>query len=709
MPFSSKLSSKSEALLAPMLFVSKNDHEQKVVQLKKSLKEEILDKTKLFAKSRRLTPTVADSVNQLKMNSRCTLKEREVLSPGTSKHSSYGFKVHQHYSPVSNSRKAIDSKLSPTSYFQAMKSFAQGTPKSIADCVRGRNMSTKNLSQKTLNCFMSVKNPNVVVSKLKEGAQADCPQNQLSKQIVLADKTGWANKGLEGAIKFKVPEKLKDMYQSSSPQHKQPRHSAVMESVAVETQLELRNENSKKVTKTPNSKVSSHKDETHLKSSKSALSNKNCRVIASQTKESTEAENSSNCIDSAKIESIDFDLITSIATQLFVLNSSLRQSKDPSATLKLYTELVQDRRYSVFESLFNNATSLGSEIRQSIKMEILCVMHVFYALIENDTKSRSLLFEAFDLCCNSCYLTMKVVSEALESVRDSRRLKVVKEFLDSTKSTVPESSLRAIKKNNAKVLSALHSVVDEAVFVKIAPQIKQLMNKLSRLSFESSIEAIFECFFNALKDKGAMSVLYNEEALLNDEPNFVLQPFNNLTYLPKKSKSVPLTLVLDLDETLVHYAQITSETGEFYIRPYSQEFLIELSPFFEIVIFTAAVKCYADWIIDRLDTQRCISHRLYRCSTKQQKGVFIKDLSRIGRELSKTIIVDNNPDNFQYQAENGIFIKSWYDDPNDTALEELSKLLKVVARRSNEDVRTVLGSIREKMQSMSLDQLLKET
>ena len=56
--------------------------------------------------------------------------------------------------------------------------------------------------------------------------------------------------------------------------------------------------------------------------------------------------------------------------------------------------------------------------------------------------------------------------------------------------------------------------------------------------------------------------------------------------------------------------------------------------------------------------------------------VFVKDLSRIGRPLNKTIIVDNVAENFTLQPDNGIFIKSWFDDTSDTALFELAPLLK---------------------------------
>lgn len=40
----------------------------------------------------------------------------------------------------------------------------------------------------------------------------------------------------------------------------------------------------------------------------------------------------------------------------------------------------------------------------------------------------------------------------------------------------------------------------------------------------------------------------------------------------------------------------------------------------------------------------------------------------MGRDLNRTIIVDNITENFLLHPENGISIKSWYDDPFDDAL-----------------------------------------
>ena len=165
-------------------------------------------------------------------------------------------------------------------------------------------------------------------------------------------------------------------------------------------------------------------------------------------------------------------------------------------------------------------------------------------------------------------------------------------------------------------------------------------------------------------------------------------------FLPQESKE--FTLVLDLDETLVHYIDSQNQ-GKFLKRPYLDEFLMDMAQGFEVVVFTAAVKDYADWILDDIDKNRLISHRLYRNHTIPAGNYFIKDLKRLGRDLAKVMIVDNVAENFQLQSENGIFIKSWYEDPNDDALLELGKFFKGFLSTGIKDVREFLRETRAKM------------
>lgn len=79
--------------------------------------------------------------------------------------------------------------------------------------------------------------------------------------------------------------------------------------------------------------------------------------------------------------------------------------------------------------------------------------------------------------------------------------------------------------------------------------------------------------------------------------------------------------------------------------------LEEASEHFEIIVFTAAEQSYADKIIDLLDPERkFIKHRLYRDSCMVFNSLFVKDLNVLGRDLAKTLIVDNNPSAFAFHV-----------------------------------------------------------
>lgn len=120
--------------------------------------------------------------------------------------------------------------------------------------------------------------------------------------------------------------------------------------------------------------------------------------------------------------------------------------------------------------------------------------------------------------------------------------------------------------------------------------------------------------------------------------------------------------MLDLDETLIHYMEMphsalsddpndhnTAAGGHFLIRPGAHMFLAEMRQHYEIVIFTAAMQDYADWVLDQLDPEGLISYRLYRQHALRENHVYLKDLNLLGRDLARTVIVDNVAANFQNQ------------------------------------------------------------
>lgn len=163
-------------------------------------------------------------------------------------------------------------------------------------------------------------------------------------------------------------------------------------------------------------------------------------------------------------------------------------------------------------------------------------------------------------------------------------------------------------------------------------------------------------------------------------PDFMFQPLNleegkgaNMAMLPAIRADREYTLVLDLDETLIHY---DSEKKLFFIRPFTRHFLRTLANYYEIVIFTAATQDYTDYILDKVDIENTISHKLSRQHTRLVQGCYLKDLGLLGRDLSKTLIVDNNPLSFQLHPSNGVYIKTWHNDPEDKALLRLGSILQ---------------------------------
>ena len=79
-------------------------------------------------------------------------------------------------------------------------------------------------------------------------------------------------------------------------------------------------------------------------------------------------------------------------------------------------------------------------------------------------------------------------------------------------------------------------------------------------------------------------------------------------------------------------------------RPHLKEFMERVSRLFEIIIFTASQSIYAEQLLNVLDPKRKLfRHRVYRDSCVFFDGNYLKDLSVLGRDLSRVIIVDNSP------------------------------------------------------------------
>ena len=220
-----------------------------------------------------------------------------------------------------------------------------------------------------------------------------------------------------------------------------------------------------------------------------------------------------------------------------------------------------------------------------------------------------------------------------------------------------------------------------------------------------------------------------QKAILNSNNNKNKYGLISVPYLPKKMEEFKYTIVLDMDETLGHlitneiktnnfsnYGYLISDdknnfnknsenkdkikTGLFLIRPYTKYFLNELRNLnYEIVVFTAGTKEYCDKVLDILDiNNNLINFRLYRAHLSLRNiNQDVKDLSLLGRDLNKIIMIDNLPENYKLQKDNGLPINSWIGDINDSSLKDLLIIMKYIVKNNINDVREIIKKIKTQL------------
>ncbi|KAL6714979.1 Nuclear envelope morphology protein 1 [Lecanora helva] len=188
------------------------------------------------------------------------------------------------------------------------------------------------------------------------------------------------------------------------------------------------------------------------------------------------------------------------------------------------------------------------------------------------------------------------------------------------------------------------------------------------------------------------------------------------------------TLVIDLDETLIHSlakggrmssghmveVKLNTTVGEggatlgpqhpilYYVhkRPHCDEFLRKVYKWYNLIVFTASVQQYADPVIDWLEQERqYFSARYYRDQCTARHGAFIKDLSSVEPDLSKVMILDNSPLSYIFHEDNAIPIEGWINDPTDNELLHLVPILEALQYVT--DVRAFLALRRGEMPAMS--------
>jgi Dullard-like phosphatase family protein len=179
------------------------------------------------------------------------------------------------------------------------------------------------------------------------------------------------------------------------------------------------------------------------------------------------------------------------------------------------------------------------------------------------------------------------------------------------------------------------------------------------------------------------------------------------TIMPHTNKTGKLTVVLDMDETLLHSVVMVPGTDYtsclfdvilmttdkqnrigVYVRPMLHEFLRYGAEHFEMILFTASCSTYAKPVMDAIDPHGYIKYRFYRDSCLDVNGIITKPIHNLGRRMERIVLVDNSELCMLSCPDNGILISDFTGDPSDDSINQLARFLSHI--NSLEDVRPFL-------------------
>eukprot|EP01063_Lacrimia_lanifica_P021340 TRINITY_DN28640_c0_g1_i1.p1 TRINITY_DN28640_c0_g1~~TRINITY_DN28640_c0_g1_i1.p1 ORF type:complete len:258 (+),score=93.86 TRINITY_DN28640_c0_g1_i1:121-894(+) len=151
-------------------------------------------------------------------------------------------------------------------------------------------------------------------------------------------------------------------------------------------------------------------------------------------------------------------------------------------------------------------------------------------------------------------------------------------------------------------------------------------------------------------------------------PTMLCEP--NKAMIPPQTKDDKgrICIVLDLDETLIY-----ARDGPLYARPGLDELLEVLHEKFEPVVWTAGVRAYAQAVVRNIDKKNVIRHCVYR-HRKWFSGCagYNKDLTLLGRDMDKLLILENTPDCVRGNETNGIVVTDYEADDYDPNQRDIS-------------------------------------
>ena len=350
-----------------------------------------------------------------------------------------------------------------------------------------------------------------------------------------------------------------------------------------------------------------------------------------------------------------------------------------------FSSNIKNKLEQIFKYFKNEAELIKIFVNYSLIFILICydfAQNSVNITIDNNFN----LIEIFQLIYTNILLVINTIKNKIElENKDNYKIRLIElskiGYIIKDKISILDGDINLIKEifcNNTNLITKK--------IVNIINNIKMPNNKFSDSIFQdikiTTFTKIYDFFLEKILKEDFIGCSVLAYSYLKQKNNFVPPREPYLKENNKKNYS----LVLDLDETLIHFKLNANEKGEgiLKLRPGIFTFLDKISEYYEIILFTEASEDYIKLMLMAFKNEKnrqYFNFILNRKYTLIEGNDFIKDLNRLGRPLNKTIIIDNLQKNFSRQKNNGILIKPFLgEDKNDTALIDLIPILINIAK-----------------------------
>ena len=435
-------------------------------------------------------------------------------------------------------------------------------------------------------------------------------------------------------------------------------------------------------------------------------------------------------VNEEKLSKFNFESIVTIEEILtYFFNDDIKFKK--SNFINYYKIISYYLITKSTSEIFPSKSNFSKNIEKLFNLQFISVLLEGIYLINPKNNNKDILKLVKE--CNSknhqnfLFLSQILINELqyknMTNIYSNKIYKIILEKLkdkDKNKYNIKEAFLK-IEKNNNEIENQIKQIINSKKIISTPPKgvspLSGIVDSLDKTP-SNSTNTIDYCLKYLEVAENDIKEIKNKNYLNpdNEDNSFLLYPCVKVPFLPKeKINSYALTVVLDLDETLIAFEKDENEDNEdeeyeekedikkMIIRPGLYEFLDGLTKLnCELVLFTSSNRNYADNYINEIEkSKKYFKKILYRENCVLIGSAYVKDLSKLGRDLSKVIIVDNDLACFYLQQENGILIKPFLGnkDEKDKTLNNLYDILSGIIKNKFQDIRIELEKYEDEIKN----------